>query len=347
MMEKREFAFFKRLSLFGVGVVMCSSLLLDSCSTAPVQVKKDSEEKAQEDAATTAAPTTSAQPVLSEPRAYLLSQQIEAGSATWLRVTLPPPYPEDYPAEKIDAAFEGTKLPFYRVSDLPRVYETMVGVLYERKPGPAQLRVKIPSFKKEESGEVQDLTVAFTVVAGSYSSEILHVDGRRVHPKEKKDLVRILKEQAEIGHLYRSVTLSKYWKDDFVMPIESAVTSPFGTRRLYNGELKSYHTGLDLRASIGTPVFSSAAGKIVMAKNLFYTGNTIILDHGYGILTLYAHLSKLQVEVGDRVEAHELLGLSGKTGRVNGPHLHWQAIVHGVKVNPLALLVSSTQDATW
>jgi murein DD-endopeptidase MepM/ murein hydrolase activator NlpD len=94
---------------------------------------------------------------------------------------------------------------------------------------------------------------------------------------------------------------------------------------------------MDLKAAMETPVYSAAPGIIVLAKNLFYTGNTVMMDHGYGVVTLYAHMNELKVKVGEVVPVHKLLGLSGKTGRVSGPHLHWQAVVHHVKVNPIGL----------
>ena len=332
MTGKLEFAFFRSLGRVGL-FLSITQVFIQSCSTPPHPKPE-------------VTPTLEAPPLVSLPKAFLSKLEVEAGSAIWLRVTLPPEFSEDYPAEKIDASFEGISLPFYRVASLSRVYETLIGIPFGRKPGQASLFIQ---FKKSGSKAVLDdsaeLTVSFAVIAGKYRSEVLHVDGKRVHPREKKDLVRILKEQGEISHIYRKVTREQFWTQGFQMPIESIVTSPFGTKRIYNGELKSYHTGLDLRAAIGTPIFSSEAGRIVMAKELFYTGNTILLDHGYGIITLYAHMSVLNVKVGQMVGAHELLGLSGKTGRVNGPHLHWQAVVHGVKVNPLALLASVETNA--
>ena len=108
-------------------------------------------------------------------------------------------------------------------------------------------------------------------------------------------------------------------------------------RRLYNGEQRNFHPGLDLKAPVGTKIRAPENGKVVLAKNLFFTGNTVALDHGYGVITLYAHMSKIRVHLGDQVKPGDLLGLSGKTGRVSGPHLHWQAVIRGVKVNPAEL----------
>jgi murein DD-endopeptidase MepM/ murein hydrolase activator NlpD len=122
-----------------------------------------------------------------------------------------------------------------------------------------------------------------------------------------------------------------------VLPIDSKVTSIYGTKRTFNGEMRSFHQGLDLRAKTGTPVRAPAGGTVVLAKDLFFTGNTVILDHGYGIFTIYAHMSKLGVKKGEKVNVKQQLGLSGATGRASGPHLHWGAQVNKSKVNPLEL----------
>ena len=129
----------------------------------------------------------------------------------------------------------------------------------------------------------------------------------------------------------------KYWKGSFQVPINSAVTSTFGNKRIFNGEMKSFHQGLDLRAAMGTPIHAASGGVIVLAKNLFMTGNTVLIDHGYGIFTVYAHMSKLQVKKGQEVKPGETLGLSGMTGRASGPHLHWGAVINRFKVNPTDL----------
>jgi murein DD-endopeptidase MepM/ murein hydrolase activator NlpD len=107
---------------------------------------------------------------------------------------------------------------------------------------------------------------------------------------------------------------------------------------VYNGEPRSPHPGLDLRAASGTPVESSGAGHVCLAEDLYYSGNTVILDHGGGLFTVYAHLSRLLVSEGDAVEAGHILGLSGATGRVTGPHLHWGAKIGDRPFDPAALL---------
>ena len=124
----------------------------------------------------------------------------------------------------------------------------------------------------------------------------------------------------------------------FVPPLLGQPTSAFGTRRIYNGKPRSPHPGLDLRAATGTTVNSSGAGRVGLAQELYYSGNTVIVDHGGGLFTLYAHLSKLLVEVGEYVRAGQAVGLSGATGRVTGPHLHWGAKIGNRPFDPTALL---------
>ena len=251
-------------------------------------------------------------------QAEISSSEVTPGSIVMIRVK----NPENL---TVTGAFEGIQIPFYSGEGYS---EAVLGVPYERKPGPGVVKVKIGSNYSE---------VKLTVLESNYSSEILHVDGRRVNPTRKKDLLRIRHEQQEVKEIYKKVTPLKFWKGPFLLPIKSPVTSPFGIRRLYNGKLKNFHPGMDLKAPVGTPVMSAAPGVIVLAKSLFYTGNTVMIDHGYGIITLYAHMNRITVNLGETVGPSQLLGYSGKTGRVNGPHLHWQAVVHHTKINPLDL----------
>ncbi|MGZ3688040.1 MAG: M23 family metallopeptidase, partial [Bdellovibrionota bacterium] len=174
------------------------------------------------------------------------------------------------------------------------------------------------------------------VVDGNYPSETLHVAGKHVNPSPRM-MPRIQREQHEAAAIYDRLTKVKYWNGPFQMPVKSAITSAFGSKRIYNGELKNFHPGVDLKAPMRTRIRAAAPGVIVMAKNLYYTGNTVMIDHGYGVITLYAHMSKLKVKKGQLVRSGQLLGLSGMTGRVTGPHLHWQAVIHHVKINPLDL----------
>lgn len=238
-------------------------------------------------------------------------------------------------APVVTGIFEGSTFPFFEQSSLgDGVQGAILGVPYDHKPGLGFVKVRVGS---DPAKPVAEFETSFTVVKGNYPSEVLRVDGRKVNPTHPKVLKRIIKEQAQVAEIYHRITQRKYWTGPFILPIPSKTTSPFGTRRIYNGRLKNFHPGMDLKAAMLTPIRSPAPGEVVMAKNLFYTGNTVIIDHGYGLITLYGHMTRLNVKPGQKVNTRDLLGLSGKTGRVNGPHLHWQAVVHGVKINPVGL----------
>lgn len=263
-------------------------------------------------------------------RAELSPKEVTPGKLTLITVSL-----QKEPLQRgVNGEFEGIELPFFPMPEQGAgVYGALLGIPYDRKSGPARVKVHLGD---SASNEVEfDLPVQ--IVEGQYPSERLRVDSSRVSPKKKKILQRIQAEQQEVGELYKRVTLRRYWEGHFKLPIQSVVTSYFGTKRVYNGSLRNYHPGLDLKAAMKTPVHADAGGEIILAKNLFYTGNTVMVDHGYGIITLYAHLSRLRVKTGQVIKGGELIGLSGNTGRVSGPHLHWQAVVHRIKVDPLGL----------
>lgn len=232
------------------------------------------------------------------------------------------------PGANLEAKFESTELAFYPLT-VGGSFQAVLGVPFNHKPGPAQLDVVVAV-----TGEpAHALPLPFTITDGKYPSEKLKVAKRNTNPK-KADVTRILRDIKVVGAVYHQLTREKMWKGPFTYPIQSSVTSIFGTKRVFNGKMQSFHQGLDLRAAIGTPIHASAGGIVALAEDLFFTGNTVLIDHGYGVFTLYAHMSKLDVKKGQRVASQEVLGLSGKTGRVSGPHLHWGAIIHKAKVNP-------------
>ncbi len=179
--------------------------------------------------------------------------------------------------------------------------------------------------------------IPISVVDGAYPSEILRVGDRHVK-LSSRDLRRSHRERREVGRVYSASQRKKFWEGPFLLPVEGPVTSQFGTKRIFNGEMQSFHQGLDLKAKVGAPVRAPAAGKVALAKDLFFTGYTVILDHGFGLFTVYAHLSRLAVKKGRQVKAGQLLGKTGMTGRASGPHLHWGAVLQRSKVNPMDLV---------
>jgi len=180
-------------------------------------------------------------------------------------------------------------------------------------------------------------TRVLTVVAKDFPEENLKVSSKYVEPPPKAR-ERIARERARLAQIYKHRETYSPPKEPFVRPVPGIKTSVFGMRRLFNGEPRSPHPGLDLRATEGTPVRASGPGRVVLAENLYYSGNIVIIDHGGGLFTLYAHLSEIKSAVGAAVAAGDLIGRSGSTGRVTGPHLHWGAKIGDRPFDPEALL---------
>jgi murein DD-endopeptidase MepM/ murein hydrolase activator NlpD len=180
-------------------------------------------------------------------------------------------------------------------------------------------------------------SLAVTIKNKEFPREELDVAPRYVSPPKEIE-ERLTRERERLAAIYRLRRPGPAFDQPFVRPVPGGPTSVFGMRRIYNGEPRSPHPGLDLRAASGSVVAASGAGRVVLAADLYYSGNTVILDHGGGLFTLYAHLSEIEVHEGDAALAGERLGLSGATGRVTGPHLHWGAKIGKQPFDPTALL---------
>lgn len=180
-------------------------------------------------------------------------------------------------------------------------------------------------------------SIDFTVKKKKYLSEKLKVDPKRIKlsPEDQK---RVDDEQIQLNKIYASSLDKIQFSSSFTRPLPSHITSVYGTRRVYNGHKIGQHLGVDFRAAIGEPVPSTNAGKVVYAGDLFYTGWTVIIDHGLDIFSVYGHLSKTNVVAGQFVEKGEVIGLSGNSGRTSGPHLHWGMKVQGQYIDGLVLI---------
>jgi murein DD-endopeptidase MepM/ murein hydrolase activator NlpD len=164
----------------------------------------------------------------------------------------------------------------------------------------------------------------------------LTVEGRFTSP-DPATLKRIDEEKAAKTAAYKATDAHALWSGTFVQPLDSVITETFGVRRMFNQQLLSEHHGVDFRAAPGTSVLASNSGTVVLARELFFEGNCVILDHGQGLSTIYMHFSKFAVHKGDKVERGQKLGESGATGRVTGPHLHVSVLWRGVALDLLSL----------
>ena len=209
-------------------------------------------------------------------------------------------------------------------------------------PGDENLKFALVAASYRQKGEIKlvnglksgDETIIFKIVEGEYKKEKITVEGSKVTPP-KDVLKRIEEEREEANKIYATVNEGLKFNSEFILPMSSVITSPFGTARVFNGTLKSYHGGTDFRAAVGSSVIAANDGTVVIAKDRYYAGGSVVIDHGEGIYTQYYHLSALNVKVGRVVKKGEIIALSGASGRVSGPHLHFGVIVRGVQVNPI------------
>ena len=190
------------------------------------------------------------------------------------------------------------------------------------------------TFKEDDQVLVD---VFFKVENKEYVAEKLKVDPKRIK-LSRLDQKRADEEQQILNRIYSESMNSFQFQSSFKEPMTSAVTSVYGTKRVYNKEKKGQHLGIDYRAAIGDKVPSANAGKVVFSGDLFYTGWTVIIDHGLEIFSVYGHLSKTVVNAGDFVGKDQVIGLSGNTGRTSGPHLHWGVKVQGQYIDGLVLI---------
>ncbi|MBF0589576.1 MAG: M23 family metallopeptidase [Magnetococcales bacterium] len=204
----------------------------------------------------------------------------------------------------------------------------------EVEPGVAHLRVETTSPHGERAGLVKKLSV----MRRPYKEERLTLPKKKVN-LNKKDLTRAVKETAWIKKTYTRRGGRVGYLEGFQMPFKGRLSGIFGSRRILNGEPRKPHGGIDLAARRGTPIRTTAPGTVAMAGRgeFFFTGNTVVVDHGDGVISLYSHMHKVRVKEGDWLPRGAIIGTVGSTGRATGPHLHWGITVRGDRVDPLRM----------
>lgn len=231
----------------------------------------------------------------------------------------------------IEGEFAGKAVRFARLG--PRGEWFGVGAVPIGRSDPATLTLRM----EFADGATYEQSTRIAVEGTSYPSSNLSVDPRYSSPPPEV-LERIRRESALIRRTLETVSPEWRMEEGFRPPRPLDVTSPFGQARMFNGELRSRHTGVDLRGQTGAPVRAAAAGRVALARDLYFAGNAVFVDHGLGVYTGYFHLSSIAVEEGDEVDAGTVLGEVGATGRVTGAHLHWYLAVDGEAVDASSLL---------
>jgi hypothetical protein len=240
----------------------------------------------------------------------------------------------DVPLDAVEGFAVGEELFFWHDAEA-RVFQALLGVgLYEH-PGASTVRVRAAP---QSGGAPIECRMELRVADGEFPVQRLKVAPKYVE-LSAADLARSRRESRELNDIFTSTTSERLWRDGFRPPVPGYEASgSFGKRRVFNDQPRSPHSGEDFSAPAGTPVEATARARVALAKDLFFLGNTVVLDHGFGLYSFYGHLSSLNVSAGTLVEAGATIGRVGATGRVTGPHLHWGARVGNKRVNPMALL---------
>jgi murein DD-endopeptidase MepM/ murein hydrolase activator NlpD len=205
----------------------------------------------------------------------------------------------------------------------------VVGISLDTEPGKRSIRVEQPGQAPRE--------IAFQVLAKQYRTQQLKVAPGQVN-LSPEDQARVAKEQEKVRAAMAIYSEAAPATLRLPPPVPGPRSSSFGLRRVFNGESRRPHSGMDIAAPTGTPIKAPLGGKVVDTGEYFFNGGNVMIDHGQGLLTMYCHLSKIRVEVGQVVNAGDVIGDVGATGRVTGPHLHWGVILNRTSVDPALFL---------
>ena len=232
---------------------------------------------------------------------------------------------------EMKGSWQGQPVEFFKIDE--EHYGSLVGIDLKLAPGTYPLEVAVNS----PGNSTLTKSKSITVVDKDYGVQRLTLPANMV-TLDSATLKRVKKEGARFSRLWYKQNPRRYWQGSFVRPVPGERTTPFGLRRILNGEPRSSHSGVDLRATEAEPVRATNHGKVVLVGEFYFHGKAVVVDHGWGIYSMYFHLSQVDVAEGDFVGKNAIIGLAGSTGRATGPHLHWGVRIGGARVDPFALL---------
>jgi hypothetical protein len=243
------------------------------------------------------------------------------------------------PIDELKGEWSDRSVGFWAAGDAqksgpPPVHRGLLGVDLEKPPGAYKLSIAL----QLTNGKRTSCTASIPVRKGVFATEKLQVGKQFVEP-DPEQIKRANAERQKLRGIFATTTPNKLWQGVFRVPLDGVSTGGnFGKRRVLNGQPGSPHGGVDFPATTGTLVHATQRGRVVLAEELYFSGNTVVLDHGLGIYTFYGHLSEITAKAGDDLDVGAVLGKVGATGRVTGPHLHWGLTVEGARVNPLQIV---------
>ncbi len=234
--------------------------------------------------------------------------------------------------KSIHGEFQGERFPI-AFNNETGTYEGLIGI--DMSTSPATYEIKVVA--TDADNRVYSNTLSLRVEKVDFGTQALSLPPSMVD-LDAKTLERVNQEARKLQALFQTFRNERLWKNVFIRPVEGEISTGFGLTRIINGHQRSQHTGVDLRAEEGTSILASNHGVVVLVDELFFTGKSILLDHGWGLYSMYFHLSETLVKEGTLVRTGAILGRVGSTGRSTGPHLHWGIRINGARVDPLTLL---------
>lgn len=236
------------------------------------------------------------------------------------------------PLASIEGDALGRPLRFWPAVDSD-LWHALIGAGLETAPGSYAATIRVTAI----DGDTAIHRVAIVVEPRQYEIRSIRVADRFVNPPAaERD--RITQDRQRLERVLAQAHPDRLWRGPFSLPVSGTTTSGFGRLTILNGRAEGRHQGADFRAATGTPVLAPNTGRVVLAADLYLSGNTIVLDHGHNLFSVFAHLSEMAVETGSVALKGDLLGRTGATGRVTGPHLHWALRLGRMSVDPLALI---------
>jgi murein DD-endopeptidase MepM/ murein hydrolase activator NlpD len=227
--------------------------------------------------------------------------------------------------------FQGVRFPM-AFDEKNGTYEGLIGIDMNTRPGTYEIKIVATNGGRGVylgAFPLKVVKVDFGIQKLSLPSSMVDLDATTME--------RVNQEARQLTALFQAFRDERLWRGAFIRPVEGEISGAFGLGRIINGQRRSPHTGVDLQAEEGTPVLACNSGMVVLVDQFFFSGKSVILDHGWGLYSMYFHLSETLVKEGERVSKGVMLGRVGSTGRSTKPHLHWGIRMNGARIDPLSL----------
>ena len=262
-------------------------------------------------------------------RVALHPQVIQNGGVCLIQVFAAPSLQAVY------GEFQGKRIPM-ALGAQDGNYEGLIAIDMDGRPGVYKVKITATSGDRRVYSNI----TALKVKKAHFGTQRLTLPSSMVD-LDRKTLDRVNREARRLQVLFQGFRDERLWRGAFIRPVTGEITSPFGLRRVINKQPRSSHSGVDIKAPQGTPVKACNRGFVALVDELFFSGKSVVVDHGWGTFSMYFHLAETHVQEGDQVKKGDVLGRVGSTGRSTAPHLHWGVKISGARVDPLALIRST------